>query len=53
LNTLEHPSEEQLHIVASYSGEYDKFIDKDTNHTRWVYENGVLKEDTNYNPQVA
>jgi hypothetical protein len=53
LNKLEHPSEEQLQIVASYSGEYDKFIDKDTDHIRWVYVNGKLEEDTNYNPQVV
>lgn len=49
----EYETEEQLQLVAKHSGEYDKFIDKETDHSRWVYVNGKLEEDTNYNPQAA
>ncbi len=47
----EYRTEEELQTVAANSGEYDKFIDKETDHPRWVYVDGKLEEDNNYNPQ--
>lgn len=40
----EYETEQDLKVVADCSGSYDKFIDKDTNHTRWIYANGELQE---------
>jgi len=37
-------TDEQLHIVAIHSGGYDRYIDKETDHTRWHLVNGKLQE---------
>lgn len=49
----EYELEEHLQLVAKHSGEYDRYIDKETDHPRWILVNGELEEDNNYNPQMA
>lgn len=53
LKPSEYRSEEDMKITADLTGAYDQYIDKDTDHPRWLFVNGTLQEDTNYNPQVA
>lgn len=52
LRPEEFRTEEDIKITADCTAPYDKFIDKDTDHPRWLYVNGTLQEDTNYNPQA-